>query len=136
MVFALLLEFPLSKWIYGAVNYESIAINTLFPPILMLLIISFFKVPGEDNTRNIYNRLVDIIDADKSFETTVAYMPKKGRIVRSGLTPIIWAIISACKPAQFIICFAVKSPLVVSITVSLMPVTSAPFTISTPIPHA
>ena len=79
MVFALLLEFPLSKWIYGAVNYESIAINTLFPPILMLLIISFFKVPGEDNTRNIYNRLVDIIDADKSFETTVAYMPKKGR---------------------------------------------------------
>jgi len=79
MVFALLLEFPLSKWVYGAVNYESIAINTLFPPILMLLIISFFKVPGEDNTRNIYNRLVDIIDADKSFETTIAYMPKKGR---------------------------------------------------------
>jgi len=79
MVFALLLEFPLSKWIYGIVNYESIAINTLFPPVLMLLIISFFKVPGEDNTRNIYNRLIDIVDADKNFETTVAYMPKKGR---------------------------------------------------------
>ena len=30
----------------------------------MLLIVSFFKVPGEDNTKNIFNRIVNIIDQD------------------------------------------------------------------------
>jgi len=79
MVFALILEFPLSQMVYNEVNYQSIAINTLFPPVLMLLIISFFRIPGEENTRNIYNRIVDIVDADNTFETSVAYMPKKSK---------------------------------------------------------
>ncbi len=79
MVFALILEVPVSKWLYGDVNMRSITINTLFPPILMLLIVSVFKIPGEENTKNIYNRIIDIIDADTAFETNISYMPKKAR---------------------------------------------------------
>ena len=56
---------------------RSIGINTLFPPILMLLIVSVFKIPGEENTKNIFQRIVEIIDADTSFETNISYMPKK-----------------------------------------------------------
>jgi len=77
MVFALILEVPVSQWLYGEVNMRSIGINTLFPPILMLLIVSVFKIPGEENTKNIYNRIIDIIDADVAFETNISYMPKK-----------------------------------------------------------
>lgn len=77
MVFALILEVPVSRWLYNEVNMRSIAINSLFPPVLMLLIISFFRVPGEENTRNIFNRIVDIIDSNQAFETNVSYMPKK-----------------------------------------------------------
>lgn len=77
MVFALILEYPLSKYIYGNISEVSILINTLFPPILMLLIITFFRMPDENNTKRIYSRIVEIIDADQSFETTVAFMPKK-----------------------------------------------------------
>ncbi|MCL4364147.1 hypothetical protein M1328_02810 [Patescibacteria group bacterium] len=77
MIFALILEFPLSKYFYGEVNYESITINTLFPPVLMVIILGFFRVPGEDNTKKIYNRIIEIIDADKSFESKVAFVPKK-----------------------------------------------------------
>ncbi|NMB83731.1 hypothetical protein GYA28_00385 [Candidatus Roizmanbacteria bacterium] len=77
MVFALILEYPLSNYIYGEINYESIIINTLFPPFFMLLIISFFRIPGDDNTQKIYNRIIDITDADKSFETSVAMVKKK-----------------------------------------------------------
>jgi hypothetical protein len=77
MVFALILEVPVSRWLYNEVNMRSIAINSLFPPILMLLIISFFRVPGEENTRNIFNRIVDIVDSNQAFETNVSYMPKK-----------------------------------------------------------
>lgn len=77
MVFALILEVPVSQWLYNEVNMRSIAINTLFPPFLMLLIVSVFKIPGEENTKNIFHRIIDIIDANVTFETNISYMPKK-----------------------------------------------------------
>lgn len=77
MLFALILEYPVSKYVYGYVDTQSIIINSLFPPILMLVSISLFKIPGEQNTKRIYHRIIDIIDADKSFEEKIAFMPKK-----------------------------------------------------------
>ncbi|MCX7956031.1 MAG: hypothetical protein N2593_02935 [Patescibacteria group bacterium] len=77
MIFAIILEFPLSKAIYNEINYESILINTLFPPILMIIILGFFRVPGEENTKKIYQRIIEIIDEDASFETKIAFVPKK-----------------------------------------------------------
>lgn len=82
MVFALILEYPLSLYLYGEVNNTSIAINSLFPPVLMLLIISFVKIPGEENTRRVFERMVDVINADKSFESNVAVVLRKARVRR------------------------------------------------------
>lgn len=82
MLFALILEYPLSLYIYGEVNNTSILVNSLFPPFLMVAILAFFRLPGEDNTRKIYQRIIEIIDANRSFETQVAYMPKKARVRR------------------------------------------------------
>ncbi|NCO89017.1 hypothetical protein AUK04_04350 [Candidatus Roizmanbacteria bacterium CG2_30_33_16] len=79
MLFALILEFPASRFFYNEVNTTSIIINTLFPPILMLTIVSIFRMPNEDNTKKIYQRIIGIIDADATFETTIAFMPKKAR---------------------------------------------------------
>lgn len=79
MVFAIILEYPLSLYIYHEVNYISIAINSIFPPLLMLLILSVFKVPDENNTKKIFQRIKEIINADLTFETQIAYMPKKPR---------------------------------------------------------
>lgn len=69
MVFALALEFPLSMYFYGEVNRNPILINTIFPPILMLLIILFFRLPGPKNTQKIYERIIEIINKDQTFET-------------------------------------------------------------------
>jgi len=77
MIFALILELPVSRYLYGGVNMSSIIINSIFPPILMLTIVSFFKVPGEENTRNIFKRIVSIVDKNDAFETSISYMPKK-----------------------------------------------------------
>ncbi|MFN4212941.1 MAG: hypothetical protein ACK4FL_03205 [Microgenomates group bacterium] len=82
MLFALILEYPLSRYIYGEVNNTSIIINSLFPPFLMVAILAFYRVPGEDNTRKIYQRILEIIDIDRRFETQVAYMPKKPPVKR------------------------------------------------------
>ncbi|PIY69518.1 hypothetical protein COY90_00220, partial [Candidatus Roizmanbacteria bacterium CG_4_10_14_0_8_um_filter_39_9] len=77
MIFALILELPVSRYLYGDVNMSSIIINSIFPPILMLIIVSFFKIPGEENTRNIFKRIINIIDKNDAFETSISYMPKK-----------------------------------------------------------
>ncbi len=74
MVFALILEYPLSIYFYNEVSYVSIAINTIFPPLLMLGIISFVRPPGEENTKRIYERIVNILDSNMAFETTVSYV--------------------------------------------------------------
>jgi hypothetical protein len=77
MIFAIILEVPVSIFFYGEINRTAIIINSVFPPILMIAILGFFKVPGDDNTKKIYQRIIDIIDADKTFESMVAFVPKK-----------------------------------------------------------
>ena len=77
MIFAIILEVPVSVFFYGEINKSAIIINSVFPPILMIAILGFFKVPGDDNTKKIYQRIIDIIDDDKTFETKVAFVPKK-----------------------------------------------------------
>ncbi len=82
MVFALILEYPLSLYIFGVISWFSVGVNSLFPPFLMLLIILFVKVPGEGNTKRIFDNIVDIIDSDQSFENDVAYVIRAPRIRR------------------------------------------------------
>lgn len=90
MVFALILEVPVSKLLYDHVSYTAIAVNSLAPPLFMLLIILSISVPGEDNTKRLFLRIVDIIDKDSSFENTAAFITKKARnrrpILRFGFT--------------------------------------------------
>lgn len=81
-LFALLLEYPLSLYFYGQVHLFSIAINTLFPPLLMGLIISFVRVPGEKNTKKIYERIVNILNKDPSFEITKNLITGQARVKR------------------------------------------------------
>ena len=82
MVLALILEYPASLYFYNEVNISSIVINSIVPPLLMAFIVLFFRLPGEENTRNIFQRIIDIINVDKSFETQIAYVPKKPKIRR------------------------------------------------------
>ena len=79
MVFAILLEGPLSQYLYNSIDWVSIGVNSLFPPFLMLIIILFTHIPGAENTKRIYQRIVDIIDSDTSFETSIALITKHRR---------------------------------------------------------
>lgn len=82
MLFVLILEYPLSLWIYGEVSYLSLAINSLFPPVLMFVIIGLTNIPGADNTARLFDRLLNIIDADKSYETFVSFVLRKTKTRR------------------------------------------------------
>ena len=80
MILALILEYPASLYFYNEVNTVAIIINSLFPPLLMAVIVLFFRTPNEENTKNIYQRIIEIIDKDKSFENQISYIPRKPRI--------------------------------------------------------
>ena len=80
MIFALILEFPLSNYFYGSADFRSITINTIFPPILMALIVFSFQMPDEENTKRIFQRLIEIINKDQTFEKQVALFTKKTKI--------------------------------------------------------
>ncbi|MDP4011145.1 MAG: hypothetical protein Q8P72_02845 [Candidatus Roizmanbacteria bacterium] len=79
MVFALILEIPISQYFYHEVNYWAIGINSLVPPLFMLFIILSVTVPGEDNTKRLFFRIVDIIDADSTFEKSTAFITKHAK---------------------------------------------------------
>lgn len=77
MILAIILEYPVSMLLYNEAPIMPIVINSLFPPILMIIIVLWFKLPGKDNTVRIYHRIVQVLDSDPSFETRVALITRK-----------------------------------------------------------
>lgn len=69
IIFVILLEIPLTRFLYGALDVLPLVMNVVMPPIFMGLLVSFFRVPNAKNTQRIYNRLVNIINDDETFET-------------------------------------------------------------------
>ncbi len=61
VVFALILEIPYDIYIMKGLSYVPIAINIIFPPALMTVIILSVTVPGDENTRKIFNLILSII---------------------------------------------------------------------------
>ncbi len=76
MILVLLLEVPISQFLYNEVPILPIAINALFPPLLMVMIVLWFRLPGKENTARIFHRIVHIIDANPSFENRVNLITK------------------------------------------------------------
>ncbi len=60
MILAVLLEFPLDLMLERNINYTTIAINVLFPPLLMFVISLFIRVPGIKNTDKIVQGIKEI----------------------------------------------------------------------------
>ena len=85
VIFVLLLEFPLSKFLYGMVEYGPLVINIISPLVLMGLLVSFFRVPGAKNTTKIYTRIINIINDDDSFETTPIKISPANKKIRRPL---------------------------------------------------
>lgn len=66
VVFAFILEVPYDLYVSKTIAYMPLAINVLFPPFLMAVIIATVTVPGDENTRKIYAMIKDILTIDPS----------------------------------------------------------------------
>ncbi|MDD5527794.1 MAG: hypothetical protein PHO56_02340 [Patescibacteria group bacterium] len=65
-IFAVLLEIPATKYLGEQVNPFSLAINILFPPFLLLLVILFTKVSSNDNNKRIVAGVEEITFEEKT----------------------------------------------------------------------
>ncbi|MBI3576872.1 hypothetical protein HY086_02445 [Candidatus Gottesmanbacteria bacterium] len=90
MVFAFALEAPYDLYVVKKVRYIPIAINLLFPPVLMVVVAGFIGVPGADNTAKLVERIKKIIyHFDQIKEETDAFVPQE-RVRR----PLLAAVFS------------------------------------------
>jgi hypothetical protein len=101
MVFALALEVPVDLFITKKIDYLSVAINMLFPPLLLFAIAGFLKVPGEDNTRRLISNIKGIIysfDTLKDEVDQFTSQPKERR-------PVLTAVFTLFYLATFLVSF-------------------------------
>lgn len=105
MIFALALEAPVDIFITKRIAYLPLAVNTLFPPILMFLVAGFFSVPGPENTRLLIDRAKKIVYAfDDYIAGNDPYILKTA--VRR---PILTAVFSLSYLGTFLLTFGAIS---------------------------
>ncbi len=75
-VLALGVEGSYERWRYGHVMWNTIAINTGIPPLLMIVVSLFIKTPGKDNTERIFAKIKQVL-----FETDPKITPSANPMV-------------------------------------------------------
>jgi len=93
MVLAFILEVPVTIWLGEVLNYNSLAINISFPPLLLFLIVLFTRMPSEANTQKIVQGVEEIVFKEKERkEPIVLRQPLKRRKGIGATFAIIYAI--------------------------------------------
>ena len=93
MVLAFILEVPVTLWLGEVLNYNSLAINIIFPPLLLFLIVFFTRTPSEANTQKIIQGVEEIVYTEKERkEPIILRQPSaRGKGV-SGTFAVIYSI--------------------------------------------
>lgn len=79
MVLAFILEVPVTLWLGEVLNYNSLAINIAFPPLLLFLIVLFTRTPSEANTLKIIQGVEEICFKEKERKEPIVLRQPSGR---------------------------------------------------------
>lgn len=60
-VIALGVEGTYERWRYGHIMYQTIALNTGIPPLLMIIVSLFIRTPKEDNSQRILDKIYQVL---------------------------------------------------------------------------
>lgn len=64
LAFAFIVEGTYETWMYGEIQWNTLAINTLVPPLLMVIVGLFIRAPGIDNTKQILTYIKQLLHED------------------------------------------------------------------------
>lgn len=105
MVLAFALEAPVDIYITKHVEYMALAINAIFPPILLFLVAGFVSVPGADNTQRLIARIKTIVYDFPTLKDEVDVFHPKPEVKR----PLLTAIFSIFYLVTFLVVFGLIS---------------------------
>ncbi|MDD5147274.1 MAG: hypothetical protein PHV63_01820 [Candidatus Daviesbacteria bacterium] len=102
-IFALLVEGTFERFIYGYVIWSSMALNTLTPPLLMIIVGLFIKSPGRDNSMRILRKIDTILyDDPPELDPPLAVKKKPGKT-----GPVFWTLFILLWLTTFVVSFGV-----------------------------
>jgi hypothetical protein len=64
MLLALAIELPFERFLYQQIHIPSLAVNVLFPPVLMWLVGLFIRVPGKENTDRVIRAVEELLSLE------------------------------------------------------------------------
>lgn len=103
MIFAFALEAPFDLFITKRVEYMALAINAVFPPVLLFLVAGFVSIPGPENTKRLIDRIRKIIyHFDELKDETDIFTPRP--FVRR---PILTAVFSLFYLVTYLLSFGI-----------------------------
>jgi len=97
MLVALVLEVPIEWFWTSHVDYFTLSINLMFPPVLMFFVGLLIRVPGQENTERIKDGVHELLS-----ETPIAIREVKAPKTRLGLSGFLFTLTYA---ATFLITF-------------------------------
>lgn len=93
MLLVMILEIPVAKFLGETVNGISLAINILFPPLLLFLIVLFTKLPSEANTQKIIEGIDELAFVEKQRkEPYQIRIASKSKGIKNFIFSIIYSI--------------------------------------------
>ncbi len=82
ILIALAIEIPLDLYIFKSFSIESVIINIILPPFLMMIVVFFIKMPSKNNLKLIEKEIEEILE-NKEKKYTVSAPKNKGFITNS-----------------------------------------------------
>ena len=92
LAIAFAIEIPLDQYFYHGVSITSLAVNILFPPLLMLAIVAFTKLPSANNYPLVENAVKQVLFQEKG-RSYVVVAPKKKGVVTNSVVYIAYAAV-------------------------------------------
>lgn len=93
MALVIVLEGPVILWMGEVLNYNSLAINIIFPPLLLFFIVLFTRMPLEANTQKIVQGVEEIVFTEKKRREPITLrQPLKRRRAVNAVFTVIYAI--------------------------------------------
>jgi hypothetical protein len=93
VIFALAIEIPIDKYITGHYSGFNTIINMIVPPVLMLLILSFIRLPSKKNWGLIMKEVRNVT-SEKEAEEILLNISKKKNVVARYTARLIYFVIS------------------------------------------
>jgi hypothetical protein len=92
-VFAFSVEATYDNIVLGHIAWDSLIINIVAPPFLMVIVSLFIKTPDKNNTKRIYDRIMSILFVDKpelDRPLIVSLKPERKHPVLESIFTILW----------------------------------------------